>query len=195
MASSFFPTPSPAPEPQRHVTPEWIRPPEDEYPSRILVREFLAQTAGTTLSVSHADVYSNGVVIKAAWEIRRTDETDAEWQLATMHRMHGRSVEDALRFGVGFNDGTVVTTVDMASRVDIFNQRPTGWVLMEQGGGGGGGEDRYSGSSALWLWPLPPAGPIELVAEWADRRIPESHLTLDGDAILAAVPHVRSLWR
>jgi hypothetical protein len=35
---------------------------------------------------------------------------------------------------------------------------------------------------------------MELVAEWRERGIPESRVTVDGAAILAAVPRVRSLW-
>ena len=65
---------------------------------------------------------------------------------------------------------------------------------MDQAGGGGGGEARYSGSSRLWLWPLPPPGPIELVAEWRARDIPESRLLLDGSALLTALDGIRSLW-
>lgn len=195
MQPSFFPKPGQIPETDRPVTPEWVRPPEDEYPARILVREFLARTAGTTLSVSHIDVYSTGLAIKVDWEVRKTTETDAEWQLVTFGRFHGRILdENALRFGLLLGDDTVVTTVDPRRTHEVFAQRPDGWVLMDQGGGGGGGEDRYSGSSRLWLWPKPPAGQIELVAEWAERGIAESHLKLDGDAIRDAVRGVRPLW-
>lgn len=61
-------------------------------------------------------------------------------------------------------------------------------------GGGGGDERRHSGSSRLWLWPLPPPGPIDLVAEWRQRGIAESRIALDGGPLLAGVARVRSLW-
>lgn len=177
------------------MTPEWVRAPEDEYPSRVLVREFLARTPGTVLTVSHVDVYSTGIGIAIDWEVRKTNESEAEWQLVILNRFHGRVPDDqGLRFGLALGDGTVVTTVDRGRLHEVFGHRPEGWILMEQGGGGGGGEDRYSSSSVLWLWPQPPAGPIELVAEWAGRGIPESHLVLDDRAIYDAVSLVRPLW-
>jgi hypothetical protein len=194
--SSFFPDPGPIPEPEHHVVPAWLQPPEDEYPHRVLVREFLARTDGTLLTVSHVDVYSTGVMIKLEWELRRVGESVVDWQLATgMGHFYGGAgdAESWRKFGLALADGTVVTTVDGYRRHEAFGQQPEGWSLTERGGGGGG-ESQYSGSSHLWLWPLPPPGPIELVAEWRARDIPESRLVLDGSALLAAVDGVRSLW-
>lgn len=198
MNSSFFPEPGPMPEPEQHVAPPWFQPPDDEYPVRVLVREFLARTDGTSLTVSHVDVYSTGLRIKLDWELRRLDESVMDWQLAMgmgMGHFHGGAgaADSERRFGLALADGTVVTTVDRF-RVQNFLERPVGWSLMEQAGGGGGGDSRYSGSSRLWLWPLPPPGPIELVGEWRARDIPESRLVLDGSALLAVVGSVRSLW-
>ncbi len=197
MNSSFFPDPSPMPEPEQHVAPPWFQPPEGEYPVRVLVREFLARTAGTSLSVSHVDVYSTGVRVKVDWELRRVGETIAEWQVTIGMGLFQSGIgepESERRFGLALANGTVVTTVDRSPMHENVLEQPVGWSLMDQGGGGGGGEGRYSGSSSLWLWPLPPPGPIELVAEWRARDIPESRLVLDGSALLAAVDGVRSLW-
>ena len=198
MNSSFFPEPGPIPEPEQHVVPPWFQPPEDEYPVRVLVREFLAHTDGTSLSVSHVDVYSTGIRIKLDWELRRRDESTVDWQMAFgMGHFHGGGGDPASerRLGLALADGTVVTTVDRFHTHQSFLEQPVGWSLIDQAGGGGGGDTRYSGSSHLWLWPLPPPGPIELVAEWRARDIPESRLVLDGSALLNAVDGVRSLWR
>lgn len=197
MNSSFFPEPGPIPEPEQHVVPPWVQPPEDEYPVRVLVREFLARTEGTSLSVSHVDVYSTGVRIKLDWELRRVDESVMDWQLAMrMGHFHGDdgAADSERRFGLALADGTVVTTVDRFPVHQSFLEQPVGWSLMDRIGGGGGGDHRYSGSSGLWLWPLPPPGPIELVGEWRARDIAESRLVLDGSALLAQVDGVRSLW-
>lgn len=194
MNVSFFPGASPSPEPERPVTPPWFQPPVDEYPTRLLIREFLAQTDGSSLSLSHVDVYSTGVRIKVDWELRRADEPDADWHMSV--GFHGRAwdAETVLRFGLALADGTVVTTIDRYRLHENFGQRPEGWSLMDHASGSGGDDLRYSGASRLWLWPLPPPGPIEFVAEWRARGIPESRLPLDGSAMLAAAHSVRPLW-
>lgn len=199
MDGSFFPPPSPEPEPEppAQVSPPWLQPPADEYPARLLVREFLAQTDGTALAVSHVDVYSTGLLIKIDWELRRLDESRADWQLATGMGGFGLDSGDSeseRRFGLAFADGSVVTTVDRRRTRVRFDEEPTGWSLMDHGGGGGGGDRRYSSSSRLWLWPLPPAGPIELVAEWKARGINEVRMVVDGSALRDMVTNVRSLW-
>jgi hypothetical protein len=196
MNSSFFPEPGPIPEPEHHVVPAWLQPPEDEYPVRVLVREFLARTNGTSLAISHVDVYSTGVKIKVDWELRRLDESVVEWQLATGmgHFYGGTGASDSgLRFGLALGDGTVVTTVDRFGHPNFLEQ-PVGWSLMDRAGGGGGGEMRYSGTSGLWLWPLPPPGRIELVAEWRAREIAETRIVLDASTLLSAVAGIRSIW-
>ncbi|MGV8911451.1 MAG: hypothetical protein ACOH14_02455 [Rhodoglobus sp.] len=197
MNPSFFPEKAPQPEPEHQQTPPWFQPPEDEYPVRVLLREFMARTESTSLAVSHVDVYSVGIAVKINWELRRREESAVEWQLATGmgHFSRGAGDENSeRRFGLGLADGTVVTTVDGFDGHRNYGDQPEGWSLMDQGGGGGGGESRFSGSSRLWLWPLPPPGPIDLVAEWKARAIPESKLVLDGAALLSAVADVRPLW-
>ena len=76
MNSSFFPYP------EQHVVPPWLQPPEVEYPVRVVARELLAPTDGTSLSASHVDVYSTGVRIKEDWELHRRDESGTDWQMA-----------------------------------------------------------------------------------------------------------------
>jgi hypothetical protein len=199
MDGSFFPAPSsePEPEPPVQVSPPWLQHPSDEYPARLLVREFLAQTEGTVLSVSHVDVYSTGLLIKIDWELRRLGESATEWQLATGMGHFGFGSDPSgseLRFGLALADGSAVTTVDRFRNRMSFDEEPSGWSLMNYGGGGGGGDREYSSSSSLWLWPLPPAGPIELVAEWKARGIDEVRMVVDGSALREMVTNVRSLW-
>lgn len=193
MHSSFFASASGEPhdEPaERPVLPPWMEAPHDEY----LVREFLHQAEGVAMSVSHVDVYSVGVSVLVEWELRRTTESRSEWQGA-MHSIHGFGAEqaDQLRFGVALADGRIATTVGRPMR-DIFQDPDDGVSIVERGQGGGGDDSRYSGSSTLWLWPLPPEGPVEFVAEWAAQGVPECRLVLDGSALLAQVAGVRPLF-
>jgi hypothetical protein len=114
-----------------------------------------------------------------------------------MHGGFGRHEDepgDQLRWKVVLADGSTASLGGFAHGRP-WDDEPDGWSLsLANGGGGGGGDDRYDQHHGLWLWPLPPEGPIELVAEWRERGIPESHVTLDGAAILDAVSRVRPLW-
>ena len=196
MHASFFPPPGPEPDPpEQPAVPPWFQPPQDEFPARVLVREFLAQTPGTALIVSHVDVYSVGIRIKVDWELRRVGDEISDWQSIGIPAFArpGTDAGSVLRFGLALPNGTVVTTVDRGIRRS-FTDEPQGWSLLDQMNGSGGDDRRYSGASGLWLWPLPPPGPIELVAEWGARGVTESRLILDGAALLARVGDVRPLW-
>lgn len=193
MQSSFFPASDDEAEPSEAYVPKpWWQPPADEFPARVPVREFLARTPGTVVVVSHVDVFSVGMTIQIDWEVRRLGQSRSEWQLM-LHGDHFSPSADVLRFGVALANGVTVTTVDLR-RPDAFSTQPDGWSLMNTQGGGGGDDRRYSGSSGLWLWPLPPAGPIELVGEWGARGVPESRIVLDGAALLERVTDVQPLW-
>lgn len=65
-------------------------------------------------------------------------------------------------------------------------QPPAGPVLVPQGSGGSGGRGEYSVTWNLWLWPLPPPRPFDLVLQWPDQDIAETRVALDGAAIVAA---------
>lgn len=58
-------------------------------------------------------------------------------------------------------------------------------------GGPDNGEDiRLS----LWIWPLPPAGPVTLTCRWPERGLPEAEIVLDGAAIRAAADLAEPFW-
>lgn len=57
-----------------------------------------------------------------------------------------------------------------------------------------GPDGRESLGLTLWLWPLPPPGPLMLVAAWPGRGLPEGAVTLDGEAIRAAAAAARPFW-
>lgn len=193
MRASFFPSGDDEVPPEPQVGPKpWWQPPPDEFPARVQIREFLSRMPGAVIVVSHVDVYSVGMVIQIDWEVRRLDQTRSEWQFM-LHGDHFSPAPEMLRFGVALANGSTATTVDPRGP-DAFMTEPDGWSLMMTQGGGGGDDRRYSGSSGLWLWPLPPPGQIELVGEWGARGLPESRMVLDGSALLDRVTEVQPLW-
>jgi hypothetical protein len=183
-------------EPERPVTPPWFQPPQDELPVLLPIGGLLARTPGTVIVVSHLEVHSTGVVIRADVMVRRLDESDRDWSWVMHGGFHRQQDEgDGLHWGVVLADGSTTTLGSSFPGTRRWDEEPDGWTLTYAGGGGGGGgEDRYDQRHGLWLWPLPPAGSIEVVAEWRERGIEESRVTLDGAAVLDAVPRVHPLW-
>ncbi|MGZ4599748.1 MAG: hypothetical protein ACXVYY_10300 [Oryzihumus sp.] len=62
--------------------------------------------------------------------------------------------------------------------------------LTPQEGSGGGLTSRQT----YWLWPLPPAGPLEVYCEWLARGIPETKVELDAGDLVAAAARAVELW-
>ncbi|MER6796501.1 hypothetical protein ABT262_31745, partial [Amycolatopsis mediterranei] len=56
------------------------------------------------------------------------------------------------------------------------------------------GGTRFAVDHEVFLWPLPSAGPLKLVVQWADREIPETRTTLDGGAIRSAAKDAAEIW-
>jgi len=62
------------------------------------------------------------------------------------------------------------------------------------GGGGTGGGESSTMHDGLWLWPLPPEGPLELVLQWPAFGIGESRVIVDGGQLRALAASVKPLW-
>ena len=46
----------------------------------------------------------------------------------------------------------------------------------------------------LWLWGLPPPGPLTFACQWPAGQIPPSQAELDAGLVLAAATRARTLW-
>ena len=64
-------------------------------------------------------------------------------------------------------------------------------VALNPGGFGGGLRHR---NWSYWVSPLPPAGPVTFVCEWAAAGIPETRASLDGQLIVDAARRSVRLW-
>ncbi|WP_285247447.1 hypothetical protein [Pseudarthrobacter sp. efr-133-R2A-89] len=101
-----------------------------------------------------------------------------------------------LLFGVQFPDGSKASTGSITPPFmpEDSTYRPESPVLYLQNRGGGGGGDELAGSGTIWLWPLPPAGDLRLVAQWTGMGIPESSITLDGTQLREAAAGAQKYW-
>lgn len=200
---SFFPRDPEIVEPEEpeSAQPQWWAPPEDELPVLFPVSEILAATDHVAIALLGVRVHRDGMEFAVERKLRRQELPMTDWgELCAQFMEHwptggATAPADRLRFGLVLGDGEKVLADQslFAGGVDP-TIAPTGHTLTRRGGGGGGGGRSYSASDALWLWPAPPAGPIELVMQWPALGIGERHLVLDGTEMLAHIPQVQPLW-
>jgi hypothetical protein len=58
----------------------------------------------------------------------------------------------------------------------------------------GGPDDREDIRLSLWIWTLPPPGPLTVVCSWPRRGVQEATLVLDADAIRTAALQAQPFW-
>jgi hypothetical protein len=46
----------------------------------------------------------------------------------------------------------------------------------------------------VWLWGLPPPGPLTFACHWPTRQIPASRAQLDAELVLDAAQRAQTLW-
>ena len=115
--------------------------------------------------------------------------------LARFHH-YGRSSlgeipDSELRFGIEYSNGERFTTLDLAPA----RRRESGLAsnapcMQPQGGSGRPG----TWTQELWVWPLPPEGPVTFACEWPAYGIPETSRTLEGDRFRAAGEKAKLLF-
>ena len=174
----FDDLPAPAPAPLRRHHP-W-EPPEAEFPGIVPISTLvLGRTDQAAVAVTGLSAFSAGIEIFLTARIRPSAGEPHD-------PMASRR---SFRFGLQFSDGGKATGSPGGGRRDRDSE-PAGPVLHPIAGGGG----PHTFVSRWWLWPLPPAGPLEFVCEWPAFGIAESRTGIDAELILDAARRSVSLW-
>jgi hypothetical protein len=198
----FFPTNLEISEPEHEdfAPPPWWQTPEDEIPSIAATSRLLAATHHVAVALIGADVYRNGVEFRIERRLRRNGMPAREWNesiaVFTEHSpFGGRGVDlGRLRYGLVLGDGErVLDDAPYAGGADPTSP-PEGHALRRMGSESSGGSSSFTGRDRLWLWPAPPAGPIEFVMQWPALEIDETRVLIDGDELIARIPHVTQFW-
>lgn len=58
--------------------------------------------------------------------------------------------------------------------------------------GGGGSRDHQR--LELWVWPLPPSGPVTFAFAWPDENVDETTVDVDGDVFRTAADEAQQVW-
>jgi hypothetical protein len=149
----------------KYVPPVWAGAPEYELPAVVHIGQFLHLSPTMMVAVKSAAVFSTGCTFDVSWTIRRGERTDEEWLDLN---------EVFFRPGPGPRRGA-----------------GAGSMLLF---GAAFPDGSKSGSGTLWLWPLPPAGELRLVAQWKDFGLQECSIALDGAQLRDAASGVQKFW-
>lgn len=181
---SFFdaqPPWSPPPEPD-YRPPEWSQPPDHILPATVALDLVIASRDGFAAWVAAVLVYPTGLLFELA--IVRRDRPAPDALRRPWFMQPGEP--DGPRFGVGFADGRKAV---VGRPVDGPGSRPD---IMLSNNGGGGSDRRWTGR--MWLWPLPPPGPLTFAFAWPDQGIDEATVDIDAPLLRAAAGRARELW-
>ncbi|MFJ4045239.1 hypothetical protein ACIPV2_05780 [Microbacterium sp. NPDC089987] len=198
---SFFPPDPPMPEQDDDEPPQprWWQAPENELPVLIPASEVLAVTDHAAVALVAVAVYSDGIELRIQRRLRRNGIAIEDWNELTgafVEHMGFGSANPAGRFRVGvvLADGTKVTDASPFFGGGDPMAEPEGFTLSRREQGGGGGPHAYSSADHLWLWPLPPDGPIEVVVQWPAFGIGETRLTIDAGPVSESSARARPFW-
>jgi hypothetical protein len=211
--TSFFPPVEPwgvAPEHLDDTVPEslppapaWQGPAWDVRPTVVAQSAELGRSASTAVLLEGARVYPTGVALRFTVVLGPTTRRERHRVIAELDVTHGRGglalalPVGGLRWGIEYADGRRVTSLDGSAWNDVPEDvEPDLWV-----------PDRpvmqplaraaiygATWSREVWLWPVPPAGPMRIVCAWPDRGIEETSTQLDATALSSAAASASTLW-
>ena len=192
---SFFesiPQPPPPPEPAQRRRPAWMRS-DVVIPGSVPAEVVLVRTERVAVAVGSIRAYPNGFEFTVHIRLRGEDETSWPGHSDPFGRHRPRrgtrEDDDQLRLGILFADGRRAATTGEHYRPS--DDDDDGRLVLQQGGGGGSSR---SCDWDFWVHPLPPGGPVILVASWPEHGIAESRAELDGAAVREAAQRAVTLW-
>lgn len=152
------------------------------------VAEFPCAVASSAVVLARTEAVAVAVI--GVWAFRAGFEF---WMSAQFHHAQppasgDMAPQESAHIGLQFADGR--KAANFGGGPALAGGTEPGVVLMPVGLGGG---LRYR-SWSYWVWPLPPAGPVTFVCEWAAAGIAEARADLDAQLILDAAGQSVPLW-
>ncbi len=96
-----------------------------------------------------------------------------------------------LRFRVQFSDGREAAQDDEAG---LRSGRGPMLTVSGSQTSSGGPDDRQDIRLTLWIWPLPPPGPVTVTCSWPGRGMDNARVVLDGNQVQAAASRAQPFW-
>jgi hypothetical protein len=164
--------------------PDFVRrmnKPENELPVALPMNRLLSRTPDLAVALLRLQAYTTGVAFELVARARGLDDPAADNRLGDI--FWGRSGNTRFLLGVQFADGRRASSLPFPGR--------SGEIVFHQGGGSGG---ETAVDQEWWLSPLPPEGPLLVVARCPEIGLEETVVELDGTAIRRAGESATVLW-
>ncbi|MDT0274280.1 hypothetical protein [Blastococcus goldschmidtiae] len=155
--------------------------PENELPTALPVNRLLARTPEVAVALVGLQAYTTGVAFLLAARARGVAGPEGESRLNDLFWGHRSGPRFLL--GVEFADGR---------RASSLGLHGSAGDLVFHPGAGSGGE--ASVDQEWWLSPLPPDGPLRVIARCPELGLAETAVELDGAAIRRAGEAATELW-
>lgn len=160
-------------------SPPWMGPPDNWNAVKVPWRLVLADDEKASVDLSRFAVYPTGVKFEVIlrWD---PEHLDIHTKPGERPRILVEGNDPASpRLGIGFADG----------RKAVLGPAPISWreghrPVLHPSGGGRGGVGTQTGG--LWLWPLPPDGPLTFVLSWDVLDLDERIVTVDATELVDA---------
>jgi hypothetical protein len=156
--------------------------PENEVPTALPLNRLLGRTPDVAVALVGLQAYTTGVAFQLVARLRGPADFDGANRLGDIFWDH-RSGGPRFLFGVQFADGRRAS--------NLSRGRVGGDLVFHPGAGSGG---MASVDQDWWLSPLPPEGPVLVVARCPEIGVEETVLELDGTAIRRAGEAATVLW-
>ncbi|WP_433620970.1 hypothetical protein [Nocardia sp. CA-120079] len=151
-------------------------------PVAMPVERVLVRTEDVVAALVGARAYREGIELSFYLYVRPGSDHSA---FSSFHGYPGGD-KDQFLIGVEFSDGRTATNID---RWRLDDGADTA-ILM----GGGGGSSEGISVTAYYLTPLPPPGPLTVIAAWPAAGIAEQRVELDTEAFRRAAEGAEVLW-
>jgi hypothetical protein len=164
----------------------WEVPPRNELPRSVPVRAVLVSTGDLAVWLDGVRVFTCGFEFTLSF--RRREAADAPWYprflyFTTDDQPYLATVEAVLADGrTGGLRGQGQTSID--------GSPPAGPVISSIRSFG----DPRHAEERLFLWPLPPPGPVTLRLSWPAGGIAAAEAQVDGEMLQAAAAEITPLW-
>ena len=156
--------------------PVWSRGPVDMVPGVVPVALLVARTDTHAVLIDGLLVYPTGFDFDLA--VRRHP--------GLPHHQTDQRVWHELWLEVRFADGRRADNDPRRWPRPAGDRAPDPPLLYQSTSGPDGGH--------VWLWGLPPPGPLTFACQWPTEQIPPSQAELDAGLVLAAAARARILW-
>jgi hypothetical protein len=164
--------------------PDWLMPPR-MIGGHVTGPAVIGRSGELVVAVRQVLAFPAGVEVDVEAHARRPPGG------GTASAAAGLAGHPPLLFRVEFADGRAAAQDDEAGLRS--GQGPMLTVSRAETSSGGP-DGRQDMRLTLWIWPLPPLGPVALTCSWPGHGLDGARLVLDGDQLQAAAGRAQPFW-